>query len=268
MTNCDSSRRSWIFGFGMIVFCCTIVQTFSQWTTDSGVNTPVCVNAAIKAMPEIVLDGGGGAIVSWIGSGTARARRIRYDGMPLWDSDGIILNPSPSLPALDNLRSLPDQIGGAFVFWRGPGTGQIAGSLINQHVDSVGTTEFHFGGGEGLSSGYDIATDQNGALLWTLHFHVPGSSLLDEIIKTNKGIVTRTQSTFVSNPRLVSDGVGGLIVVWESSIPGSIRTHLRVQRMMSNGVHRWARSHRYSRQSMECADSESNSRRQHYLLVR
>ncbi|MBI5471438.1 MAG: T9SS type A sorting domain-containing protein [Ignavibacteriae bacterium] len=216
---------------------CGSTFLFAQWSSNPAENTRVCVNTSLKQMPEMVTDGKGGAIIAWrnsppMSSTETRAQRLTSAGIIRWDSAGVVLNTNASSwPTLGDLRSVADHTGGAYTFWRGPGSFFYYG-LSSQHVDSSGTTLWQqFGSGPAYSWSYDISTDDSGNILVARNMVAtpPNSS---SAIFTDY-LVAFSENRLLGYPQLVSDGCGGTIVAFQA---GDL---IYAQRVDGNGTRLW-----------------------------
>lgn len=101
------------------------------WTT-SGVKVCGAINE--QANPVLIPDGFGGALVIWedYRAGVAiYAQRIRFDGQPSWEADGVRLSSSPS-PQFEPV-ACSDGAGGAIVVWEQQSAGgyDVAGQWVD-----------------------------------------------------------------------------------------------------------------------------------------
>ncbi len=232
----------------LILLCSMDVQ--SQWSSDPSINTPLSVNTARKTIPAIVSDGRGGAIISWMNSEVippaynspnTRARKISMVGVPQWSADGVLLNDSlHGFPTNGGIKMAPDNAGGAYVFWSGPGTNQIPATLASQYVDSSGATrQYNSPNGTPFSGAFDIASDAVGQLLYAFTLHVPGSPYPDDLVMSSGYISVRSRSHYLSDPHIVSDGYGGSIISWRTTNSAYLSPRVFTQRVSGNGTRRW-----------------------------
>ena len=150
------------------------------WITD-GID--VCTAAGVQSFPQIVGDGEGGAIITWHdlrdrNKADVFAQRVDSKGRVLWPEDGI------SLCAAMGWRRRPqivsDGTGGAIIAWL---DGRNAGKLGTAAVTDI----------------YVQRVDASGRLVWPAN-GVP--------VVYTQNIAETLYYT------LISDGLGGAIVVW------------------------------------------------------
>src|SRR5258708_7329866 len=68
---------------------------FAQWSSDSTMNTAVCIATGNQSNPQICSDGSNGAIIAWednrCGILSIYAQKLNADGVPQWKKDGVKL---------------------------------------------------------------------------------------------------------------------------------------------------------------------------------
>ena len=172
----------------------------AQWSINPTVNTPVCVQPYDQKDVHIVTDGNHGGIMAWIDyrndatqtNGDIFAQRISKDGYALWASNGVALCTQTSdqtAPAITESEN-----GSAIVAWTDLRNGTR--DIYAQKVDSLGN------------------------VLWV-----------------TDGATVALKNSTQQNARVVSDGAGGAIVVWEDSINGAFDIY--AQRMSNLGSPMW-----------------------------
>ena len=197
--------------------------------------------------PEIVSDGFGGAIIAWEGSGGIRAQRVSADGDTLWQANGI--NVCTDVPSQWTPKLVSDGGGGAIIVWRDnrtPGEFYIYAQRVDADGDTLWTADgiplckvTNYQGSPSIVSdgsggaivaweeGYDNQdihaqrVDGGGNLLWT----------------ANGVDVCTAPDRQVAN-RMVADGSGGAIIVWEDE--RSMPTTSYTQRLDAYGSPLWA----------------------------
>ena len=147
-----------------------------QWTGDG---TPVCAASNGQLAPEIVADGAGGAIVTWIdqrNTGTTDddvfAQRVNASGAAQWTADGVAL--CTETGGNVQARIIPDDAGGAVVTWADLRAGGLNYDIYAQRINAGGAVQWTGGG-------VALCTAANGQL----------------------------------DPAIVPDGFGGAMVAWQ-----------------------------------------------------
>jgi hypothetical protein len=178
------------------------VPAGAEWSTDPTVNTPVCLADGFqKTFPESsVTDGFHGAIVVWVHEPTNPdiwAQRISAGGDILWSADGEPV--CTAAGSQSEIRVVEDGAGGAIVVWR-----DHRGSDFDYWAQRI---------------------DGNGQVLWPV-----GSPSLD-------GVPVCTAAGDQESMEAVSDGAGGVIVVWrnDDSVDGGVYA----QRLDADGQRLW-----------------------------
>jgi len=238
-------------------------DSYSQWSTDPSVNTPIVVKEGIQGSSIIVSDNMGGAIVSWYSYDNTAinvyVQRINRSGEIQWTDGGIMISGGQVNTHIPHMTA--DGEGGAIVSWFEP-------RIYNKNEDfaqrikadgtllwtpggvSVGLAENHFQHGSPAitsdSSGGAIIAwadwrgdfsdinlcaraqriDSDGSLMWE-----PAGIALCKITENSIG-----------DPEITSDDNGGAIIVWDHW-DGSLSTgnrNIYAQRITSGGTLAWA----------------------------
>lgn len=190
---------SFSFLFILIGYVSFYNKGYSQWTSNTSLNTPICVATGAQRDPRIESDGNGGAFIMWkdyrVGVPDVYVQRVDSNGVPLWIINGVgacIQAADQSTPSL-----ISDGADGIIVTWSDWRSG-IERDIYAQRIDG------------------------NGNLLWAM----------DGAIVTNK-------PEREHNERIISDGVGGCIIAWEEQKSSPWRWEIWAQRLNSNGVIQW-----------------------------
>ncbi|HLG35925.1 MAG TPA: T9SS type A sorting domain-containing protein [Bacteroidia bacterium] len=184
----------------MIVFAVS-TKSFSQWNSNSALNTSVCVQPYDQQDVHIVTDGNNGAIMMWLdfrndatqNAGDIFAQRINKNGFNLWTISGVaICSDAADQAAPDMIES---ENSGAIIAWT---------DLRNGNRDI-----------------YAQKVDSSGIVQWTV-----------------SGEAVAMKPATQQNVQVISDGTGGAIIVWEDSVNGAFDIY--AQRMSSAGTAIWA----------------------------
>ncbi len=221
----------------------------AMWTTH-GVG--ICVDTNNQASPVITTDSIGGAIIVWedkrSGKKNLYAQRIDSSGTIQWASNGVGVNLNTNNQG--NAKLLPDGNKGAIIVWQ-DSIGTSYG-IVAQRLNAAGVPQW--AGGSVVSAlpfsqsnpkaqistaGEIFITWQdkrNGAdfdvFVQKLNFSGAPQWLLNGINLTNFG---GTQS----NPKIVLDNSGGVVVVWQDKRT-AIDYDVYAQRINAAGVIQWA----------------------------
>lgn len=186
-----------IFSSGLFFFANTVAK--AQWTSNTAMNTPICVATGAQRDPRIEDDDKGGAFILWkdyrTGVPDVYVQHVDSNGIPQWGANGLgacIQSSDQSTPSF-----ITDGRGGIIVTWSDWRSG-IERDLYAQRIDA------------------------NGNLLWAT----------DGAIITNK--VEREH-----NQRVVTDGAAGCIIAWEQQNTSTWLWEIWAQRLDSNGVAVW-----------------------------
>jgi hypothetical protein len=217
---------------------------------------------------EVVSDGRGGAILSWqrypdyLGT---RVQRIDAEGHVLWSPNGVEVDLVPAWHW--SARIVADGRGGAIVAWYDKrGLGDNPFGLYIQRIDSTGLrqwtpdgilVESHLVTGIGVH-GYAMAPDgKDGAIIASARdgWYDPDSSVIRfQRISANGDLLwdydKTATPTFAGwaigdtwespDPKAVSDGAGGAIIVYDNFLHGWRNRDIYAQRVDANGNLLWA----------------------------
>jgi len=180
----------------------------AAWPTDPAINVPVSVASGDQAVPAAAPDSCGGMILAWwdgrasSGQTLVYVQRMDAFGQPRWALNGFAVAPTAS--GSESAPSIcSDGAGGAFVTWDEQRLAVTGRDVYVHHVLSIGIA--------------DPAWPADGLLLTNL----PANQ---------------------EAPAIVSDGVGGAIVVWRDDNGGNVDLlhDLHAQRVSPTGVVIWA----------------------------
>ena len=177
-------------------------QTFAQWSTDPTVNNTISSTTGSQYSPNITDDGSGGAIIAWLDQ--------RNSGTTGTDIYAQRINSSGSVQWTTNGLVVCDATGNQTTVLI---VSDGSGGAILAWIDSrdYGT------------SGYDIYAQRinsSGTPQWTAN-----------------GVAVCTNSANQQTPKMVSDGNGGVIIVWEDDRGSD--TDIYAQKLNSSGTPQW-----------------------------
>lgn len=220
----------------------TLAPAHAEWVAGGHELAPL--DTGSQTVVAVVEDGAGGSIVAWAQAGadstTLRAQRLDASGAPQWDAAGVQAGWSDFSPYAE--AAVADGQGGIFVVWHD-------GSTLNvQRITSAG--EAAWGAPVSLdgSSDFSLANAGAGRLIvaWTTS---TGFSGVHDIVAMRvdasgvpgwplPAVPVCTAISTQEYPQVVSDGVGGAIVVWQDDRSGASRD-LYAQRLTVNGIPLW-----------------------------
>jgi hypothetical protein len=189
---------------------------------------PVCTNWASQYYFDVTADGEGGAFVSWYdgrsGTDDIYAQRIDSEGNILWAAEGVPICTASNRQYASKI--ITDGDGGAIIIWQDNRFG-TDWDVYAQRVDGSGTTLWPAGG---YLVCFDSADQQHPAIVedgyggayvaWEDNRNDASDIYLQRINSNGtmrlgadgKPICTEANNQY--GPRLASDGLGGVILVW------------------------------------------------------
>ena len=216
---------------------------------------PICTAPEYQVFQRIVSDGMGGVIITWDDGRNGNhvyAQRVDSGGQIKWQQDGVLVCEGTDLqsdPAISY-----DGFGGAIIVWidyraggeldiyaqKLDGNGNIMWGPTGVPLSTAVGPQFSgrvtsdgFGGGifswidgrqgEGQYNVYSQRVDSNGTVMWLLQ-GIP--------------IAADTDGSQWDNA-IISDGVGGAIIVWEDGRKQDGDTDIYAQRVTAQGVPFW-----------------------------
>jgi hypothetical protein len=220
----------------------------AEWPEDPATNLLVCSESGNQRNARMVPDGAGGAIVVWqdqrTGQDDIHAQRISADGETLWTEDGVgvcVEGNAQWVPAI-----APDGSGGAIIAWED--NRPDAGGIYAQRVDAEGNLLWS---GDGVpiatvSNSQDdpqiVSDGQGGAILswndtrgssWDVYAQKVDAN--GSVLWTGNGVPVAVLDDHQGDPRIVTDGAGGAILVWDDGRAAG----LYAQRVDANGLALW-----------------------------
>ena len=224
------------------------------WSVGNPQNVAITQAMGNQRDPQIVTDGAGGAIIAWQdfrngGSNSDYfARRVDAGGTVLWTVDGLGILTAPT--SEDGLRLLSDGAGGAIFVWE-EFQGATGIDLFAQRLNGSGAFQWPAGGKPLVTAtgnqtqaslasdgagGWIIAwTDGRGADVDVYAQRLNGSGAPLWIVD---GVPLTAAGGGQGNPRLVSDGAGGAVAVWNDFRAGAT-SDLYGQRVNADGTPQW-----------------------------
>ena len=224
-----------------------------QWTTNG---IPISPASYGQGNPQLVSDGAGGAIITWIDrrdSATGLdiyAQRINPSGVVQWTTNGIPICTESDWQLLPQLVS--DGEGGAIIIWKD--SRSFAG-IYAQRVNSSGDVQWDLDGipititrtgdnseiiSDGAGGAIIIWADGRNSATTGWDIYAQKINPSGDVQWTTNGIPVCMANSGQSKPQLVSDGAGGAIIVWVDVRNSTISDKdIYTQRINSSGDVQW-----------------------------
>jgi hypothetical protein len=217
-----------------------------QWALDG---IPICAASGNQALPRIVPDGIGGAIIVWSdyrgGQYDTYAQRVNAAGDTLWAANGIPID--ASVGDQYGAEVIPDGSGGAYLIWMDSRNG--GQDLYAQRIDGDGNLLWGadalpvcLAGGSPSTLGIVATTDASVFVSWTDYRNAYGDIFVQKIdedgliLGPDDGLAVCPESWNKYGGKIVSDGSGGAIVAWYDQ---RNTTEVYAQRIDTNGNLVW-----------------------------
>ena len=209
-------RNSSTSGYDIYAQCVSSSGSF-QWGTNG---KPVCTAPDMQYSIQVVSDGSGGAFVVWNdrrsdSNNDIYAQHLDASGNRKWGTNGVAICTASGVQVYPQIIS--DGSGGAFVVWVDERDGN---DVYAQHVDANGIAQWATDGVLINAGQYpQIISDGSGGAIITWQGDGGGGSGIGAQSMApdgsfNWGTDGVLVSTSSGNPRTVSDGSGGAIIVW------------------------------------------------------
>jgi hypothetical protein len=202
-----------------------------RWTADG---MEICVETGDQEDPTIATDGAGGAIITWDDRRTSLtdiyAQRVTQSGTVKWTGGGVALCSAPGNQYLPQIVS--DDDGGAIVTWWDARSD--TGDIYVARVDSLGASLWDPDGvalcaESGAQRSPSITSDgHGGAIVAWSDRRTPSSNIYARRVDAagnalwlDGGVAICTYWGYQGNPKIVTDGDCGAIVVWKDQRSGN-----------------------------------------------
>ncbi len=229
----------------------------AMWTANG---VQVSAGTALEEQQAIIADGSGGVYIAWISGADGRIHLQHLDGngAPVsgWGSSGIVVS-SGDLTNSDTQPTLiADGSGGVFVAWQYY-SATTSSDIYATRIDSDGSVHIDWTvGGDVVCDdangqyGQALLGDGSGSVIVVWYAFVGG---YDKVYAQKlsggvrqwdagggnfNGIALATSTNYQTSPRIVSDGVGGAIVVWKDDRADNYGD-IYGQRIDGNGALQW-----------------------------
>lgn len=236
----------------------TPLYAYAVWTGNPALNTPVFVALDSNySFSQIVGDGSGGAVImGFDGENHLRAQRLDANGKRLWSDQGVLVY---DRNRVESFVLVPDGSGGAVVAWyeingggesdvyaqKVNGSGQIVWAAGGKAVCTAASEQYIISAAEDGSGGIivawqDLRNSTRDLGIWDVYTQRINASGV-EVWRHNGMTVGRSGQSEL-NPRVLGDGQGGAIVVWEGfhdDSNGLTHDDIRAQKISAAGALMW-----------------------------
>jgi hypothetical protein len=236
----------------------TVSKGFSQWVSDTTINTPVCRATGNQTLPQGCTDGNDGAYIVWadyrtLGHNDIYLQHLDHDGRRTLAENGILI--SDGTHNATNPVICKDDSGGAFIAWQDYRTSTNGPDIYSQRIKADGTMSYTAGGTatckvDGIQENLVICSDGRGAafLAWEDNRSAITSSSRPDIYMNRltatgpvwgtAGAAKITLTLKQTEPRLIDDGQGGCLLLWLTN-SGGLPNAVFGSRVSSTGTVLW-----------------------------
>jgi hypothetical protein len=244
-------RLQSILSISVLFILLTSAGVGAQWQPDG---VPISAAPDDRYYPQVVADGSGGAIMTWMDFRNGAnfdiyAQRVDASGVTQWAVDG-----TPICTSANDQYSpyiVPDGSGGAIVVWTDYRSGPN-GDVWAQRVNASGVAQWMPNGvpvctyTEAQSAGGAVPDGSGGAIVVWVDYRnsVDGDIYAQRVDAAGgtlwlfNGIVVCDFTGLQRDLQIVSDGSGGAIIAWEDFRSGS-SLDVYTQRVNASGVVQW-----------------------------
>jgi len=220
---------------------------YTKWITNG---LPICTAAGNQYYPQIIVDGSGGAIITYEDNRGANSdiytQRIDSSGRVRWTVDGVALCTAAGNQYGPQITT--DGSGGAIITWydyRG-----ASSDIYAQRIDSSGTAKWNSNGvaictAAGEQSYPQVTGDGSGGAIITwqdnragnLDIYAQRINALGTIQWAGNGVTICTAAGNQTYPQITVDGSGGAIITWNDYRAGDYDVY--AQRIDNSGIVKW-----------------------------
>lgn len=227
-------QRAITISFLLIIFTLFVKTSSGQWSSNTALNTPVCVDLGRQIDLRMADDDKGGVFITWkdyrsgggVGLPDIYIQYLNEAGYPQWTTNGVALCTDAADQSTPSIVS--DMAGGVIVAWSDWRTG-IERDLFAQRIDSAGVIQWTING-VGVANKPErehnekiVSDDAGGAIivweqqggngnwdLWAQRINHSGAPLWPV-----GGVPLCTVDANRLNPKVQKDGKGGAIITWQ-----------------------------------------------------
>jgi len=200
---------------------------------------------------DVVADGAGGVIAAWTDHRAGidiYAQRLNATGVPVWGASGLAVCADPAYQALPHVVN--DGSSGAIVGWTD--FRASSGDIYAQRVNAAGAPQW-------TANGVAVCTDAanqtleaigpgaagEAILVWTdarnssLDIYAQRVDATGAALWTADGVAVCTDPASQEAPRVLGDGSGGAIFVWDDFRAADFLSDIYAQRLDATGAAQW-----------------------------
>lgn len=239
----------------LYIFIILSINVYSQWNTNTSINSPVAIAPKSQSSAHTVSDSNGGVIMVWDDNRNDAstkddiyAQRINASGIRKWALYGIAICNAAS--AQKNSTITDSDNGSAIITWQDNRAGNT--DIYAQKIDSSGNILWTTNGVAICSKTTTqkdpkiVGDDAGGAyIVWedSLNFywdiyaqHINSTGALSW---ASGGVSICSAPNLQSNPRIDYDGLGGAIITWQDK-RNNVDYDIYAQKINSSGAVQWA----------------------------
>ncbi|MFW9968900.1 MAG: hypothetical protein ACFFDF_01785 [Candidatus Odinarchaeota archaeon] len=224
--------------------------SFTTVYTDNG--SAICNANDIQYVPEVCTDGAGGVIICWIDNRDTPvaiyAQRIDYEGTMLWGTNGKFICNLDDTLYYQAPQIISDGAGGAVITFTAERT--ISQDIYAQRIDADGDILWDLSGiticsASNTQENPKLINDEGGCFIiaWE-DFRSGNLDIFAQKIDLDgnpkwdaNGVVVTNAPSYQRELQMISDGLGGAIIVWEDE--RGLDNDIYAQKINSNGESEW-----------------------------
>lgn len=218
----------------------------AQWAVNG---VAVCNAADTQNNPKIESDGAGGAIIGWADKRNGSdynvySQRLNSSGVPQWAANGVAVSVETGNQSAIDISS--KNISGAILTWKDY-RNNIYADIYAQYLDISGTPQWAANGISVSAKAFDqlnpnIVTDSTGCVIvWQDSSNAQWDVYAQRILLngtaqwgTNGKVIGNAAKNQIE-PKHLSDGKGGAIVVWHDNRDSTTKYDLYAQNINTDG---------------------------------
>ena len=223
------------------------------WPADGVV---VCSVAGGQYFPQLVSDGFGGAVITWLDDRDSTrsdiyAQRVDADGDILWPADSVAICTAAGNQFDPMLTG--DGAGGAIITWRDYRHSTVYSDIYAQRVDATGDTLWSLDGVVVCADTMDqwlprlIGDGSEGAIItWqdyrsgtNFDIYARRVEADGDLAWSSDGVAVCTATGDQWAPIMIGDGAGGAIIAWMDD-RNTTTSDIYAQRVDANGSTQWS----------------------------